>query len=88
MATLGLGENKRRLGTARPASVCRSIRLILLRLFPCNRNNVEGYRMTLEEARERISDVFRQVEGRDPGDVSILLVQMIGKPPAWAAFPD
>ena len=33
--------------------------------------------MTLEEARERISDVFRQVEGRDPGDVSILLVQMI-----------
>ena len=33
--------------------------------------------MTLEEARERISDVFRQVEGRDPGDVYILLVQVI-----------
>lgn len=33
--------------------------------------------MTLEEARERISDVFRQVEDRDPGDVSILLVQVI-----------
>ena len=33
--------------------------------------------MTLEEARERISDVFRQVARRDPGDVSILLVQVI-----------
>ena len=33
--------------------------------------------MTLEEARERISDVFRQVDRRDPGDVSILLVQVI-----------
>ena len=33
--------------------------------------------MTLEEARERISDVFRQIERRDPDDVSILLVQVI-----------
>ena len=33
--------------------------------------------MTLEEAHEQISDVFREVERRDPGDVSILLVQVV-----------
>jgi hypothetical protein len=33
--------------------------------------------MTLDDARERIVDVFRQVDARDPGDNIILLVQVI-----------
>lgn len=33
--------------------------------------------MTLDEAHERISDVFRQVNDRDPGEVFVLLMQLI-----------
>ena len=33
--------------------------------------------MTLDEARERIGDVFRQVNDRDPGEVFIALMQAI-----------
>ena len=40
-------------------------------------DNLGEYRMTLEEARERISDIFRQVERRDPSDVEVLLMQVI-----------
>ena len=33
--------------------------------------------MTLEEAHERISEVFVRTKDRDPGDVYILLMQVI-----------
>ena len=33
--------------------------------------------MTLDEARERISDVFRQIDERDPGEVFVALMQAI-----------